>query len=283
MNIGLVLSGGMAKGAYQIGALKAINEFIPPEGIKCISSSSVGVLNSYAFYNNRLNEAKEIWINSCNHGERMLISKMLRSTYLQQSIKSIFSEQDVIKNDFFITLFDSKNRIVEYKNIKTVKNNSLLDYLKASVAMPIYNKSIYIGGKSYYDGAMIDNIPILPLLEKGLDLVICIYFDDCCYKFENDSFDKKVIKITFPINNVLTDSILIKRVAIEDMIDKGYEITRFTLKSVLGEGNYSIDAIYKNIEYLNNQYKNKKMRITGDVMVTNLNKITKKITKKRIT
>ena len=29
MNIGLVLSGGMAKGAYQIGALRALNNFVP--------------------------------------------------------------------------------------------------------------------------------------------------------------------------------------------------------------------------------------------------------------
>ena len=45
MNIGLVLSGGMAKGAYQVGALKAINELFPKGSIKYISASSIGVLN----------------------------------------------------------------------------------------------------------------------------------------------------------------------------------------------------------------------------------------------
>lgn len=30
-DIGLVLSGGMVKGAYQIGALKAISEYIQPK------------------------------------------------------------------------------------------------------------------------------------------------------------------------------------------------------------------------------------------------------------
>ena len=49
MNIGLVLSGGMAKGAYQVGALTAIKEIIPDGNIKYISASSVGALNSYAY------------------------------------------------------------------------------------------------------------------------------------------------------------------------------------------------------------------------------------------
>ena len=49
MNIGLVLSGGMGKVAYQIGALRALNEFIPLKEIKYISFASVGVLNGYAY------------------------------------------------------------------------------------------------------------------------------------------------------------------------------------------------------------------------------------------
>lgn len=48
MNIGLVLSGGMAKGAYQIGVLRAISEYIPISEIKYISCESIGVFNGYA-------------------------------------------------------------------------------------------------------------------------------------------------------------------------------------------------------------------------------------------
>ena len=52
--IGLVLSGGLAKGAYQLGVLKAINELVRLEDIVAISASSVGTLNAYAFINQRL-------------------------------------------------------------------------------------------------------------------------------------------------------------------------------------------------------------------------------------
>ena len=49
MNIGLVFSGGMAQGAYQIRALRALNNFMPLHEIKYISCASIGVLNSYAY------------------------------------------------------------------------------------------------------------------------------------------------------------------------------------------------------------------------------------------
>ena len=47
-DIGLVLSGGMVKGAYQIGALKAISEYIQPKDFNCLSCSSIGTLNGCA-------------------------------------------------------------------------------------------------------------------------------------------------------------------------------------------------------------------------------------------
>ena len=67
MNIGLVLSGGMAKGAYQIGALKAILNFLPIDEIKYISCASVGTLNGYAFAVNKLEHAEKIGFGSRNY------------------------------------------------------------------------------------------------------------------------------------------------------------------------------------------------------------------------
>ena len=72
-------------------------------------------------------------------------------------------------------------------------------YLRASVAMPVYNHAVQIESTAYYDGAMIDNIPVYPLLKHNLDYMICIYFDDICYKFENTYFDNKIVKISFSL------------------------------------------------------------------------------------
>ena len=63
VKIGLVLSGGMAKGAYQIGALQAINEVFKPSDISYASAASVGAINTYLYLTEGLD--KEIGRASC--------------------------------------------------------------------------------------------------------------------------------------------------------------------------------------------------------------------------
>lgn len=282
MDIGVVLSGGMAKGAYQIGALKAINEFIPSEEIKYISCASIGVLNGYAFATNRLDQAEEIWKNVCNTNARMIVNQILKSSILQNSIEKICDEKDDLALDFYTTLFDANNRSVVYKNLRLDKSNSKTRFLKASVAMPIYNKAVQVNGVSYYDGAMIDNIPVHPLMRHKLDYIICIYFDDICYKFENSYFDNKIIKITFPSKSILKQSLVVQQDSIDYMIEEGYTRAKSILQSILSEGYKNTKQIYDAIEYNNVHSKNRKVRITGDLIVTNINKLAQRIAKRKI-
>jgi hypothetical protein len=45
LKLGLVLSGGGAKGAYQLGVWKAMEEFDLSRRVRAVSGSSVGALN----------------------------------------------------------------------------------------------------------------------------------------------------------------------------------------------------------------------------------------------
>ncbi|MBR4852805.1 MAG: patatin-like phospholipase family protein, partial [Clostridia bacterium] len=69
MNVGIVLAGGFAKGAYQVGALKAIREFVPMEDVKYISCASIGALNGYAYATQKLEKAEEMWKGFCGTHE----------------------------------------------------------------------------------------------------------------------------------------------------------------------------------------------------------------------
>ncbi len=281
MNIGLVLSGGMAKGAYQIGALKAIESFIPRQDIKCISCASIGVLNGYAYATENLNQAELMWRNFCKKDTRLLISKVLKSNILQQNITTIYDQNKKPTSTFYAVLLDIGRRNIIYKDLATSEKDKIPLYLKASVAMPIYNRAVEISKGSYFDGAMVDNIPVYPLLKHKLDYVICIYFDDTCYKFENTEFDNKTIKITFPCKNRLRQSLVFEQEAIETMMIEGYKHTTELLKEVFNEGYDNLEYIYAKINILN-QNKSKNPRITGDVITTNFNKITQRLTKRKI-
>ncbi|MBQ6893777.1 MAG: hypothetical protein IJN48_06175, partial [Clostridia bacterium] len=203
MNIGLVLSGDMAKGAYQVGALRALSNYIPLEEIKYISCASVGVLNGYAYATQNLDGAEKIWKSMCSNNSRMLISQVLKSSMLQRNISRIYNHNKALSSNFYCSLLDMSHKSLIYKNLAKVDHKNIPKYLRASVAMPIYNHAVKIGNTSYFDGAMVDNIPVYPLMKHNLDYIICIYFDDTCYKFENTYFDNKIIKLTFPCDSRL--------------------------------------------------------------------------------
>ena len=282
MNIGLVLSGGMAKGAYQIGVLRALSNFIPLNEIKYMSCASIGVLNGYAYATGNLERAEQMWKNICNSDTRFIITQILRSSMLQQNIKSIYDSERKLSSTFYCSLLDLGHRNIVYKDLSAVDHGKIPLYLKASVAMPVYNRSVQLDNTSYFDGAMIDNIPVYPLLKHDLDYIICVYFDDTCYKFENTCFDNKVIKITFPCKSMLKQSVVFKQDSIDEMIKGGYDRTMYLLKTVFSEGYENLEYIYRTINYINKNDKSNSLRITGDVLVTNLNKITQKLTKRKI-
>ena len=66
------------------------------------------------------------------------------------------------------------------------------------------------------------------------------------------------------------------------MIKYGYDRTMYLLKTVFSEGYENLEYIYRTIEYLNQNSKSNSLRITGDVLVTNLNKLTQRFTKRKV-
>ena len=60
-NIGLVLSGGGAKGAYQVGVWKAMEEYGLTDNVKVAAGTSVGALNAALFANISTSEAEQLW------------------------------------------------------------------------------------------------------------------------------------------------------------------------------------------------------------------------------
>lgn len=274
--IGLVLSGGMAKGAYQIGALRAISEYFAPSDFKYVSSASIGALNAYAYLSKNLDKATEIWESVGADGNRTRITTMLRSSFIPSAINKLVCNRQ-IPNTFYVPLLDLSGRELNYYNFAKLSPGEMKQYLRASIALPLYNKGVSIGTKTLYDGAVIDNIPIYPVLRNPLDYCICIYFDDYNYIFEDDCLDNKIIKLTFPDNKIISNSIRVEHNSIKYMMEEGYRKAKEVLDYVFSEGITDSEKIYARVESMNAASSKKKLRITGDVLVTNMNRITKKM------
>lgn len=199
---GLVLEGGGAKGAYHIGAYKALLE----EGIQIdgVSGTSVGALNGAMIVQGDFEKAYEIWndmsysrvISSSNEQilklrkqgkldreEVMILAGKLRGVFSDKGLditplKNLIMElvdEEKIRNsgkDFgmvTVSLTDMKPLEIY---IEDIPMGMLGEYLMASAYLPIFRRE-KIDGKSYIDGGIYNNLPVNLLKNKGYkDLVL---------------------------------------------------------------------------------------------------------------
>ncbi|MDF2886032.1 MAG: Patatin [Lacrimispora sp.] len=200
---GLVLEGGGAKGAYQIGAWKALRE----AGIKIkgVAGASVGSLNGALICMDDLDRAEEIWKNIdysqvmsvSNETMEALKKKDFKSLNLQELIAKGFQlvkdggfditplkdliadvvgdESKIVNSDrelYSVTysVSDRKELVVDLRKgeMGTVK-----DMLLASAYFLAF-KNEKLGGKRYMDGGGFNNVPLDILIDHGYEDVIVI-------------------------------------------------------------------------------------------------------------
>jgi len=66
------------------------------------------------------------------------------------------------------------------------------------------------------------------------------------------------------------------------MLEVGYERAKNILKQYFSDGYDNLEQIYRNIDFINQNNKDRHLRLTGDVIITNFNKITQRLTKRKI-
>lgn len=280
MKIGLVLSGGMAKGAYQIGALRALAERFETAEIAYISAASVGAINGLAFSAGLLEEAAACWQSISQEGKRMFLTAVYKSEVLQQAM--LLSERELSCERFYVPFFRLPQRDLIYRDLKAGDRAEAKRLLAASIAFPFMAKPVKIGQSSFLDGAVIDNIPVAPLASLDVDYIVCMYFDKYNYIFESEFYDRKIVKISFDDNEtILSDSFWFSREQACRMMKRGYDKAKQVLDFVFFNGKEK-EKVYARIKDLNALHPSKEFRVTGDVVVNGLNKLAKKVTKRRM-
>ena len=234
MKIGIVFEGGGGKGAYQIGAWKAIRELGIDKFVTCVSGTSVGALNAALFYKGDIHMAEDVWL-SINDKDILhekdvdiyengdcIFSHDKLSRLIHSSIKGA-SKSEICHTCYVTCRYRDKN---EYRYFKwseiydlELKKNVLL----ASAAIPVIFESVNIDGDWYIDGgANGDNIPIRPLERERLDYIIVLHLSNKPAIIS--SFAGEVIEI-FPSSNLggLLDGTLdFSGYSIKKRINQGY-------------------------------------------------------------
>lgn len=274
--IGIVLSGGLAKGAYQIGVLKAVEELVNRNTISVISASSVGVLNAYAFMNRQLYEAERIWKKMDFKSSTAFVRNVLQGSFLDDCLKKIPIADDFFDIEFYATLLNTSLKKIDYINFQDLSSELCKRFARASVALPPFNKPMQILEHTYLDGALVDNIPISPFIDKNVDCIICIYFDDYNYKFENEDINGKTIKINQQSDMFMKNVFQFKHDYIEKMIEDGYCYGKSVLSRFFTDGMLS-SSYLEEIKAFNSDNEQKKWYVTCETVTKNFNKVTRKL------
>lgn len=194
---GLVLAGGGGKGAYQLGAWKAMREL----GIEfsVVAGVSVGSINGAFIVSDCFDEAVEFW-QSASVDRGVNITQELKDPEKLFSFKNfpaLFKE--IIKNggidasptgDFLREYIDEEKvrkskvdfgmvtfMLSEFSPleifIKDIPEGKLIDYLLASSKVPGVSK-IGPDDERYLDGGVYDNAPIGLLRKNGYNRIVFV-------------------------------------------------------------------------------------------------------------
>ena len=199
---GLVLEGGGAKGAYHIGALKALEELNIE--IEAVAGTSVGAMNGAMFVQNKLDIAYDYWYNistskvldiedkylseilslSINQdnisyfikkAKEVLQNRGLDNSFLKEILKNNIDEEKLRNSEIdfaIVTLSLSDLKPLELF-IDDIPRGKVIDYIMASSYLPAF-KMQRIDGKILVDGGFYDNLPLNTLLNKGYKKIIAI-------------------------------------------------------------------------------------------------------------
>ncbi len=198
----LVLDGGGARGAYQIGAWKALVE----AGVKinAVAGTSVGALNGALICMGDVELAEKIWYDITysdvmdvddawmeglfdkETSFREIVSEIKRYlseggvdiTPLRELIHENVDEKKIRESGMeFCLLTFSVSQMKELDiSIHDIPEGMLDDFLLASAYLVGF-KNEKLHGQTYIDGGVINNVPTNSLIERGYENIIqiCIY------------------------------------------------------------------------------------------------------------
>lgn len=199
---GVVLEGGGAKGAYQIGVWKAFLEY--GVKIKAVAGVSVGALNGALMCMGDYEKAVTIWksisyssvMNVDDNEMGKLMSRKFKKmslqavriqskkflvgggfdvTPLKQLLEENVDEQKIKESEieFIMGTFNVSDMKELEITAKDAEAGYLKDYLLASTNLPFF-KNEKLLGKTYLDGGFTNNVPIDMLINRGYKNIIVV-------------------------------------------------------------------------------------------------------------
>lgn len=236
----LVLGGGGAKGAYEVGAIAALDEL----GIKAgsVFGTSVGALHAAMYAQGSMDAAAALWDNIrlsdvvseeslaiaddaeniFDHPEKLLEfitryaqKKGVDVSPLTDILHKLIDEDKIRRSGVHLGIVTTRfpSLAMVEKRLEEMETGSLIDWLMASAScFPIFPMK-QVGGDRYIDGGFCDNTPVEMAVRSGARDIVAI---DIGKHRSHTQYDRRpnitYIRTSQPLGGLLTlDSALSAR------------------------------------------------------------------------
>ena len=236
----LVLGGGGAKGAYEVGAIAALDEL----GIKAgsVFGTSVGALHAAMYAQGSMDASAELWDNIrlsdvvseeslaiaddaeniFDHPEKLLEfitryaqKKGVDVSPLTDILHKLIDEDKIRRSGVHLGIVTTRfpSLAMVEKRLEEMETGSLIDWLMASAScFPIFPMK-QVGGDRYIDGGFCDNTPVEMAVRSGARDIVAI---DIGKHRSHTQYDRRpnitYIRTSQPLGGLLTlDSALSAR------------------------------------------------------------------------
>ncbi len=292
--LGLVLSGGGAKGAYQIGVYRALRKL--GKNPEIVTGTSVGAINGVLITQGDLYQAVRLWKNmsfskiydensfeECDNDDLKEIYKEYVKAFISEggmNISRLLKLFDQMYNPdkFFKSPIDyglvtynlSKNEpVIMTKKDFTRKN--VKDYVIASASCYPAFKPYKIKDDLYIDGGYYDNMPINLAIELGAEEIIAVDLRSVGFKRKNDY--NVPTTIIMPRNRV-TNFLVFDKQRSRESLRFGYNDTMKTFGKLDGDRyTFKKGNLVKNYNKYGLKFENEVNYIFSTINSSILNKI----------
>lgn len=236
----LVLGGGGAKGAYEVGAIAALDEL----GIKAgsVFGTSVGALHAAMYAQGSMDAAAALWDNIrlsdvvseeslaiaddaeniFDHPEKLLEfitryaqKKGVDVSPLMDILHKLIDEDKIRRSGVHLGIVTTRfpSLAMVEKRLEEMETGSLIDWLMASASCFPFFPMKQVGGDRYIDGGFCDNTPVEMAVRSGARDIVAI---DIGKHRSHTQYDRRpnitYIRTSQPLGGLLTlDSALSSR------------------------------------------------------------------------
>ncbi len=219
-SFGLILSGGGARGAYQMGVWRALRETNLENRLSLIAGTSAGAINGAFLLQGDFELARQLWLEGApdlvfdflheqdsahlswkNMLLDLLRNKGLRINHLKDNLRKLLDEDKIRSRGipYGLTVWNRTRRQGDLLHLSDIPNGQLVEYIIASSSFPLF-QAHQIESDVYLDGGIYSNLPLeflghFPEVDQALavDVASFMRFHPRQFRLERQFRDRLLI------------------------------------------------------------------------------------------